>query len=507
MPHPRFARPFACILAFAWCSLFCFPGLAQPIQPSPYTDSAQVPDTPAYARAREVMDLINKADAAAYLRYVHESFAPQFRDAVPTGNHAAAYNEVVSSSGRITLHSARSYAPPVPDTRAVLVVRTGISEQWQAIVLDVEDKPPHRITSLRFDRARPPSDVPKGEQLTDAQIAAELGAYVERLAKQDGFSGAVLLAKDGKILFAVAKGLANRDFEAPNTIDTKFNLGSMNKMFTAVAILQLAEQGRLSLDDKLAKYLDTSWLSQDILDRVTIRQLLNHTSGLGSYFNDVFERTSRAHFRAVNDYKPLVVGETLAFEPGTQQRYSNTGFLIAGAIVETVGGGDYFEYIRDHVTGPAGMTNTDCYQLDHVNANLAVGYERVLGTEGSPTAYFNNIFAHVIRGGPAGGGYSTVSDLLRFDQALRDGKLLKKESLEAAWTPVQVRQSFNYGLGFFTERTPAGRVVGHGGDFAGISAQLRMYLDRGYTVAVLSNYDGAAPLVEAKARELIVQGL
>ncbi len=505
MHHPRHA--LACLLALAWSMLLCLPVPAQPsqpVQPSPFTDSPKVPDTPAYARAREVMDVINKADSAAYLHYLQESFAPQLRDAVPAGDHTAAYNDVVSRSGRLTLHSARSYTPALPDTHAVLIVRTGISEQWLAIVLDVEDNPPHKITSLRFDRARTPSDVPKGEQLTDDRIAQELGAYVQRLAKQDAFSGTVLLAKDGKTLLTLAVGQANRDFRAPNTIDTKFNLGSMNKMFTAVAVLQLAEQGKLSLDDKLAKHLDTSWLSQDILDRVTIRQLLSHTSGLGSYFNEVFERTSRSHFRVVNDYKPLVVNETLAFEPGTEQRYSNTGMLIAGAVVEKAGGTDYFDYIRQHVTGPAGMTATDCYQLDKVNENLAVGYERLSTPTG--TEYFNNIFAHVFRGGPAGGGYSTVTDLLRFDQALRDGKLLKKESLASAWTPIQAAHSFNYGLGFFVEQTPAGRAVGHGGDFAGISAQFRMYLDSGYTVAVLSNYDGAAPLVEAKARELIVQG-
>lgn len=503
MPHPRTARPLACLLAFAMSLLWGLPCTAQ-TQPGPFTDSAQIPDTPAYTRAREIVDVINKADAEQYLQYVQDSFAAEFRDAVPPGTHAAAYNDVVFRSGKLTPHSARTYTPAAPDTHAVLIVRTGLSEQWLGIVLDVEDQPPHKITSLSFNRARTPTDVPKGERLTDAQITQELGAYVERLARQDAFSGAVLLAKDGKPLFTQAVGLANRDFKAPNTIDTKFNLGSMNKMFTAVAVLQLAEQGKLSLDDNLAKHLDSSWLSQDILDRVKVRHLLSHTSGLGSYFNEVFERTSRAHFRAVNDYKPLVVGETLAFEPGAEQRYSNTGFLVAGAVVEKACGGDYFDYIRRHVTGPAGMTSTDCYQLDRVNENLAVGYERLRGPGG--TEYFNNIFAHVFRGGPAGGGYSTVADLLRFDQALRAGTLLKQDSLAAAWAPVEARRSFSYGLGFFVEQTPAGRVVGHGGDFAGISAQLRMYLDSGYTVAVLSNYDGAAPLVEAKARELITQG-
>ncbi len=504
MPRPRATQPLVWLLAFAWSLLLSLPNLAQPPQPSPYTDSPQIPDTPAYTRAREVMDLLNKADAATFLHYVQESFAPQLRDAIPTEQHAAVYNEVVSRSGKLTLHSARSYTPALPDTHAALIVRTGLSEQWLGIVLDVEDKPPHKITGLSFNRARTPSDVPKGEHLTDARIAQELGAYAERLVKQDAFSGTVLLAKDGTTLLSLGVGQANRDFKAPNTIDTKFNLGSMNKMFTAVAILQLAEQGKLSLDDTLAKHLDSSWLSQDILERVKVRHLLSHTAGLGSYFNEIFWRTSRAQFRAVSDYKPLVSGETLAFEPGADQRYSNTGFLIAGAVVEKAGGGDYFDYIRRHVTGPAGMTGTDCYELDRVNDNLAVGYERRSGPGG--TEYFNNIFAHVIRGGPAGGGYSTVTDLLRFDQALRAGKLLKKESLAAAWTPVEAPHSFNYGLGFSVEQTPAGRVVGHGGDFAGISAQLSMYLDSGHTVAILSNYDSAAPLVADKARELIVQG-
>ncbi len=501
MNHRHTARSFACFIV-CWL-LFCGRGMAQTVPPGPYTDSAQVPDTPAYARAREVVDLVNKSDPAAYLRYVQESFASQIRDGIPAGTHEAAYNDVVVRSGQLTVHSARSYTPALPETHAVLIARTGLSEQWLGIILDVEDEPPHKITNLSFNRARTPTDVPKGERLTDEQIAQELGAYVQRLAKQDAFSGAVLFAKDGQPLLAVAVGLANRDFKVPNTIDTKFNLGSMNKMFTAVAALQLAEEGKLSLDDTLAKHLDSSWLSQDILERVKVRHVLSHTSGLGSYFNDIFERTSRAHFRVVNDYKPLVVGETLAFEPGAEQRYSNTGFLIAGAVVEKIGG-DYFDYIRRRVTGPAGMTSTDCYELDHVNENLAVGYERRPSPRG--TEYFNNIFFHVIRGGPAGGGYSTVTDLLRFDQALRAGKLLKKESLAAAWTPAEAAHSFNYGLGFFVEQTPAGRIVGHGGDFAGISAQLRMYLDSGHTVAVLSNYDGAALLVADKARELIVQG-
>jgi CubicO group peptidase (beta-lactamase class C family) len=268
--------------------------------------------------------------------------------------------------------------------------------------------------------------------------------------------------------------------------------------------MQLVERGKLSLDDPIGKYLGTDWLSQVILDRVQVKHLLTHTSGLGSYFNEGFVRASRALFRQVDDYKPLVQGEMLAFAPGTQWSYSNTGMLIAGAVIEKAGGRDYFDLIRENVTGPAGMRSTDSYELDRVNKNLAVGYSREQTPAGPE--WRNNLFEHVIRGGPAGGGYSTVEDLLHFDQALRAGKLLKKETLAVLWRAYPELSSPDYGLGFGIESSPAGRIVGHSGGFVGISAHLSMYLDDGWTVAVLSNHGGSASIVEAKARELITQG-
>src|SRR5262249_3882340 len=154
--------------------------------------------------------------------------------------------------------------------------------------------------------------------------------------------------------------------------------------------MQLVEKGKLSLDDPIGKYLDESWCSREILDKVLVKHLLTHTSGLGSYFNDTFWKSSRTLFRKVEDYKPLVHDEKLAFEPGTKWSYSNTGMLLAGAVIEKASGMDYFEYIRQNVTGPAGMTGTDCYELDKVNPNLAVGYQRERTPRG--VVYENNIF-------------------------------------------------------------------------------------------------------------------
>jgi CubicO group peptidase (beta-lactamase class C family) len=316
----------------------------------------------------------------------------------------------------------------------------------------------------------------------------------------------VLLAKDGKVLLTKAVGIANRDFDVPVTLDTKFNLGSMNKMFTAVACMQLVEQGKLSLDDPIAKYLGDDWLPKVDKSKVKLRHLLTHTSGLGSFFTEEWNRSSRALYRSVDDWKPIVRDETLAFEPGTKWSYSNTGLLIAGAVLEKAAGADYFDYIRSHVTGPAGMKDTDCYELDRVNKKLAIGYEKEFLADGS-VVYHNNLFFHVVRGGPAGGGYSTVEDLFRFDQALRAEKLVKRDSLEQLWRTYPELADNGYGLGFFVEQSPAGRIVGHSGGFVGISAVLSMWLDAGWTVAVMSNYgDGAATEVEGKARELIAAG-
>lgn len=472
--------------------------------PGPYSDSTTIPDTPAYKRAQEILNLINAADADKTRAYINDAFTANFRDMVPMQQHLEVFGEVHANSSKLEPYSARAYEPARPATQATLIARNTLTESWQAIVVEVEDAEPHRIASLNFAQARPPSNLPKGEKLSDQQIADALSAYVQRLAKDDAFSGAVLFAKDGKVLCTAAVGIANRDFNAPNKLDTKFNLGSMNKMFTGVAAAQLVEKGKLSFDDPIGKYLGTDWLSQDALDQIQLKHLLTHTSGLGSYFTDDWDRASRAVYRNVDDYKPLVKNETLAFTPGTQTQYSNTGMLIAGAVIQKAAGQDYFDYIRANITGPAGMTNTDSYELDLVNPNLAVGYEKETTPAG--TRYRNNIFMHVIKGGPAGGGYSTVEDLFKFDQALRSGKLLSKASRDQVWRAYPEMASPQYGYGFGVYESPAGKIVGHTGGFPGISAALSMYIDSGYTVAVLSNYGRAATLVDNKARELITQG-
>jgi CubicO group peptidase (beta-lactamase class C family) len=251
----------------------------------------------------------------------------------------------------------------------------------------------------------------------------------------------------------------------------------------------------------LAKFLP-DFPDKDAAARIRIKHLLTHTSGLGSYFNERFIEGSRARFRTVDDLMELAKGETLAFEPGTKWQYSNTGFLVLGKVVEKVTGQSYYDYVRERIFKPSGMTNTDSYDLDRVNPNLAVGYQKEYADEG--VRFRNNIFQHVIRGGPAGGGYSTVGDLLRFATALRSGKLVSQASVNTLLSPKPELNSpeYGYGFGVSTERA----IAGHSGGFAGISANLDMFLDSGYTAVVLSNYGGAADRAVFKMQQLVTAG-
>lgn len=469
-----------------------------------YTDSTTIPETAACRRAVQIAGLINGFDESALRAYLAENLAPSFLAEIPLDDHVEMFTRIARMSHKLEIYGVRTYDPPEPDTHAVLIVRNTLLEAWRAIVVDVEPEAPHRIAGLMFAMARPPSGMPAQERLSDTQIVEQLDAYVDRLVGAGSFSGTVLLARDGKVLYTRAAGLANRDFDAPVTLDTRFNLGSMNKMMTGVAVMQLVEAGKLSLEDPISKYLSEDWLPEVDKSRVRIKHLLTHTSGLGSYFTEEWDRSSRALYRTVDDWKPIVAHETLAFEPGTSWQYSNTGMLIAGAVIERVTGERYDDYIRDHVTGAAGMTDSDFFETDRANHNLAVGYEPIEGTD--PVEYRNNLYQHVVRGGPAGGGYSTVLDLLRFDQALRARTLVSQASLDQLWRTYPELGSDGYGLGFGVTSSPAGRVVGHSGGFPGISASLNMYLDEGYTIAVLANLGGAANMVDEKARLLIAQG-
>jgi CubicO group peptidase (beta-lactamase class C family) len=458
--------------------------------------SAVTPDHPAVRRAHEVAGLIDTGDRAAARTYAEQHYASDFLH-IPMYVHLGFISHMHDQTHGIVIVGVHRATP----TTATILIRGVLTDIVQGLDIGVEADPPHRITSIGVEHMPQPVAPSSSSPLTGTSIIDTLGPWLQQLADADVFSGAVGLAKDGEVLFAQAYGEANKDFAVPNTLDTAFNLGSMNKMFTAVGIAQLVEGGQISFDAPLAAYLPT-FPSAEVAQQIQIKHLLSHTSGLGSYFNAQFEAASRARFRSVNDFLALVRDEPLLFAPGTQWAYSNTGFLVLGAVIEAVTGQDYFTYIRTQIYEPLGMRRTEAYELDRVNWNLAVGYDKEFTD--AQIRFRNNLFEHVIRGGPAGGGYSTVADLMRFASALHTANILSPTTTELLLTPKPELQSPAYGYGFSVDL--ARNIVGHGGGFPGISSNLDIFRDSGYVAVVLSNYGRASEPVVAKLQGLILTG-
>jgi CubicO group peptidase (beta-lactamase class C family) len=276
-------------------------------------------------------------------------------------------------------------------------------------------------------------------RLSEGEAVAALAARAEKLAHEDEFSGAVLVARDDEVLLADAWGRADREAGIPNTPETKFRIGSMNKMFTAVATLQLVEAGKLALDDPIGKHL-RDYPNKQVASKVTVRHLLTQTGGTGDIFGPEFEQ-NRLKLRNHGDYLKLYGSRRPGFEPGAPFEYSNYGFVLLGALIEAVSGVSYYDYVREHVFRPAGMTATDSLPESEDVPDRAVGYtKRFPGDAWQPTTDMLPW-----RGTAAGGGYSTVGDLLRFAQALSSGTLISKEMLEEATRAHQ--QDYGYGFG------------------------------------------------------------
>ncbi|NIM91154.1 MAG: serine hydrolase [Candidatus Aminicenantes bacterium] len=456
------------------------------------------PHTPAGKQMAELLRAFNSGKRSHFRSYFREHVAESFRKIAPLERHLAVFSEIYDKNRGFEVHSF----PESSEYELTAIVQSKLTGGWNKLRIQVEPDSPHLVAGMGIMMSEPPADIPLSQKLSDEEIVKKLETFVDRLYEADIFSGVVLIAKDGKPLFKKAYGLASKRYNVSNRIDTKFNIGSMNKMFTAVAIAQLVEQEKLSFSDPIGKYLDTEWVKLEIGQEVKISHLLSHTSGLGSFFTDEFMKSSRMLFRNVGDYKPIVSKESLAFKPGAKWKYSNTGFHLLGAIIEKVTGQSYYDYVREHIYKVAGMTNTDAYEMDKPVPNLAMGYEKEFSDEGY--TWRNNLFEHTIRGGPAGGGFTTADDLLRFDIAMRTNKLISQESRELLMSPKPELKSPRYGYGFrIKESKTQGRIVGHSGGFTGINAKLSMYLDSGYTVILLSNYSRGIFAVDDKVQNLL----
>jgi CubicO group peptidase (beta-lactamase class C family) len=288
----------------------------------------------------------------------------------------------------------------------------------------------------------PPPETSLPRILTDSAIGREINAESTKLSKADLFSGIVVVARGTKVIASSAGGYANRVAKFPITGDTQFTIGSMSKLFTAVAIGQLIDQKKASFSDTVGRFFP-NYPNAVVRDQVTIGMLLSHTAGLGEFIDKRTPTMMKSGVTRAEEFLPLFQQEEAQFPPGSSWAYSNAGFALAGAIVEKASGENYFDYIRKHIFQVAGMRNSDPNNVPRHYEHLATPYTKM--TEQGPSDDWK--VAEPDIGSPAGGAVSTANDLLHFANALQSGTLVSRETFdELCKTGGLSPPSFQYGF-------------------------------------------------------------
>ena len=414
---------------------------------------------------RRVLDFfsaVNSGDKEKFKNFILENYATNALKESPVERIMEIQSKLQKDFQEIEIREIVSMS----ETEIKLLVqgKTGLRAE---LTFEFEKNAPNKILGLRVMLFRAtPSEKQNGQIKPPANQADFLPTVEKYLADQtaaDKFSGVVLIAENDKPTFVRAYGLANKENKTSNNTDTKFNLGSINKIFTRIAIGQLIKAGKISLDDKLGKYLP-DYPNKDAGEKVTIRHLVTMKSGIGDFFGEKFMAMPKDKLRTNGDYIPLFAEQPLAFEPGTNQGYSNGGYILLGAIIEKVTGKSYYDYVRENIFNVAGMKNTDSYESDKLPANTAFGYTN----QNPKNEWVNNRSFHGFRGSAAGGGYSNAEDLLKFSAAVKSGKLID--------------------LGDDGQPLKADDIRVAGGS-VGINSMLTVNGRNGLTIIVLSNYD------------------
>ena len=437
--------------------------------------SAQVSteQTPAGRQLAGWLAAYDGTDWQVYLTFLKTNFAiqpggafqdPAFRD----------------RTGGYDLTKIESETP----TEVTALIQERAADGFARAVLDVEPEQPHHILKLEVKLIERPAEFAL-PHMSDQQLVAALRKRLEDETASDRFAGAVLVAKEGKPIFAQAYGLADREHNSADTLQTRFTIASMNKMFTAVALMQQVQAGKVALEDPLDKYLP-DYPNKELAAKVTIGELLTNTGGTGDIWGPEYDN-HRQELHTPQDYIHLYGNRALRFEPGSRWEYSNYGFILLGAVIEKASGQSYSDYVHQHVFDPAGMTSTSLGMENKAIPNISIEYTKMGATQWTPiTDVPTN------GGSPAGGGFSTVGDLLRFADALRSNKLLDAQHTKLM-TTGRVANPFGFdAYGFGVQTINGNQCFGHNGSSRGVNGDLEMCLDSSYTVVTLANVDPPA---------------
>lgn len=434
--------------------LVALSAMAEP--PANHTSAGQI--------AAEFLAAFNGGDRPAYEGYLRDHW-PGFKDAVD-------YAELRAQSGGFDVVSRT----PGSDTAQQEVVKARLADDFQTFEVEVGPGPGHPIQRLSFTSADRPASIPAPTRVPPAQIGRLVDA---ELAAMGDFSGAVLVAREGRPIYSRAEGFADRAHGVRNTAQTRFRIASMGKMFTAVAILQLSQARKLDLDATVGSIL-TEYPNAEFGRGVTVRQLLTHTGGAGDFMSKLWA-DNYLRLNTPADYIALFGGRSPAFKPGSRFDYANYGFIVLGRMVEVVSGESYEDYLRAHIFEPAGMFSSGLNAPPIEASQLATSYVKTVDGYGPPPPPFQGAAT------PAGGAYTTVGDLLAFANALDGWRLLDRKHTQLLLAPKVKGDDGEYAFGFEVRDTNGVNDVGHDGGGPGENGGLRILNKGEVTVIALSN--------------------
>ena len=377
--------------------------------PGPAGPAPALPDTPEGRRLAAFFAAADAGTEAAVRAFIEKNFPPEALKELPLEDRLRNIHGFIKNQAPFEIVRLM---PPLPDATGVLA-RSKKTGSLLQISLELEEGPRRGVLGLRVeeDSGEGPEKPAAEPKANDADLAAAVDAEVTQLASKDAFSGVVLLARGGKPFFQKAWGMADRGLSVPNSVDTKFNIGSIGKAFTRAAVMDLVKSKRLALSDTVAKHLPGIRIPS--ADTITVQQLLDMKSGLGDIFGKRYRDTPKEKLRELSDFLPLFENVPLRFAPGQGREYSNAGYVVLGLIIEKVSGKPYWDFVRERVFVPAGMTSTGPFGPDEIVTNRAIGYTKSEGGQ-----WRSNVYALPERASSAGGVHSTAADLLAFSATL-----------------------------------------------------------------------------------------
>ena len=320
---------------------------------------------------------------------------------------------------------------------------------------------------------------------TLAQTKPEkIDALMRKYLDYGQFNGSVLVAEKGTVILKKGYGLANMEWDIPNAPDTKFRLGSITKQFTSMLVMQQVEKGLIGLDDPIVKYLKDYPKPQG--ERITVRHLLTHTSGTPNYTEFLDIRRDRKPY-TVEQLIATFSAKALEFEPGSKWHYSNSGYVLLGAILEKATGKTYEHLLRESILDPLGMTNTGYDHYEPILKKRAAGYERAVNMENAAFLDMSVPFA-------AGAMYSTVEDLYLWDRALYTDKLIAAKTKAVYFKPFLNHYAFGWGVNFtrIGESSDSVLAISHGGGINGFNTLILRIPDAQHLIVLLNNTGGTS---------------